>query len=232
MLRILLKLALAQALFAVALPASSAMAGENIPADGCFDFSKKVVRPLKEPLEWKKGTPLDQMDDISDRARVAGGEPGKPENGYVWARARGIIHKPIQKVYELLLDHDTTKSRKIQQVSIQKTQDANYLWKHRVVFEVKALLFFSVNWMEEWAYALAKGTREKPESIVMSYQKLHDEKFDTVHIDHLCGNIVLNKVGDNDTDVYLYEEVKAAQRTDEETENGLIGTLMTLRKVE
>ena len=69
------------------------------------------------------------------------------------------------------------------------------------------------------------GTPAKPERLVVSYEKIEG----TSHIEHLCGSMVLRKLGAGSTDVYLYEEAKATQRSPEDTLNGMRGTLEALR---
>jgi hypothetical protein len=178
----------------------------------CFDFSKKVETPLREPQALEKGQDATAF--------------GKYDNGTTWGKVRGTIDKPIDKVLQLLLDHNNTKSSRVHEMKVDKKEDPNYLARHTVYFKIKPFLFITVEWREDWGYALAAGTPADPSRIVISYQKIEG----TSHIEHLCGNIVLNKLSSTQTDVYEYEEAKATQRSPEDTVNGLLGTLKTLRK--
>ncbi|NDD93382.1 hypothetical protein EBZ37_15035, partial [bacterium] len=63
-------------------------------------------------------------------------------------------------------------------------------------------------------------------TIVISYQKTSG----TSHIQHFCGNILIQRLSRTQTGVYLTEEIKADRRSAEDVHNGLMGTLRTLQK--
>ncbi len=218
----MLHLRLLQVVFSVVFFGFGPLALATEGASACFDFSKKVADPLRTAPAWKS----DRREDVSGRGKVTRHEPGKPKSGYVWGQARGVVRKPIRELLNLLLDHNTTKSSKIREINFSKSSDENYFARHVITFEVTALIFFSAEWTEEWGYAITRGSGMAPERVVISYQKTAG----TSHIEHLCGSIVLEMIDANTTDVYAYEEVNANQRNDEDTESGLVGTLLTLRK--
>jgi hypothetical protein len=91
---------------------------------------------------------------------------------------------------------------------------------------IKPVFFITIEWSEEWGFALKQGTVDKPEAIVISYQKTEG----TSHIKHLCGNIYLQSLSATSTGVFIYEEVQADRRTSKDVLNGLTGTLRTLRE--
>ena len=179
----------------------------------CFDFSNKVTKSLREPIALKTG------EDAH--------ESGKRDNDDVtWASMRGVVDKSIQKLVELLLDHDTTKSPKVDEMEVIKIDSPHYLARHDVKYLIKPFPFVKIRWTEEWGYALEEGSATDPKVVVISYHKSEG----TSHIERLCGTIILRKNGSNSTDVYQYEEAKATQREVKDTLNGLAGTLKTLRK--
>jgi hypothetical protein len=178
----------------------------------CFDFSKKIVAPLKAPI----AAPAEGDAEAS----------GKTDEQVTWAQVRGPVKAPIEKVYDLLLDHDTTRSSKVDEMDVVISARPGYLSFHTVKFLIKPFPLIKIRWTEHWGYALEAGTPEKPEQIVISYEKIEG----TGYIEHLCGSVVLRKLGPASTDVYLYEEAKATQRSTEDTLKGMRGTLQTLRR--
>lgn len=172
----------------------------------CFDFNAKTVKPLHA---------------VTDKP-----DSGKLETGQVWASTQSLIDKPIGQILKLLLDHNNTRSPRINEMDVEQLKDPNYLAHHLVKFVIKPFLFINIRWTEEWAYAIAAGTEENPSEVVVSYEKIDG----TSHIEHLCGSIVLRKLGDAQTKVFLYEQAKATQRTAEDTLKGIEGTLKSLRE--
>lgn len=179
----------------------------------CFDFNTKVTKPMKDPL------PLKQNEDNSAFGKY-------DHNGVTWASLRGMVNKPMKQVLAMLLDHNTTKSSRVDDMEVIELKSPNYFARHDVKFLIKPFPLIKVRWTEQWAYALLSGTLDDPQEVLISYQKTEG----TNHIEHLCGSVVLRRHGPNTTDVFEYEEAKATQRTPEDTLNGNLGTLKTLRK--
>jgi hypothetical protein len=187
----------------------------------CFDFTTKVDQPLKKPFAYVK--PQDPKVGQGGEVR----RKGKLPTGVVWAGVRQSVAKPLQEVLEMLLDHETTAGKeRAKDLKLKELKDSKYLARHRATFTLKPFLFFTVEWTEDWGYAVTDGSREKPNRVVISYEKTSG----TSHISHLCGNIVLEKTGPAHTDVFLYEEAKATNRSEDDTERGLQGTLAELMK--
>ena len=178
----------------------------------CFDFNTKVIKPLREPLPL-----IDRHDNTA---------LGKLKDDVTWGALRGVVKKPIGDLYKLLLDHNNTRSPRVDEMEVQYEQDPKYLAKHQVHFLIKPFPLIKIRWTEEWGFALANGTLKDPKEIVISYQKTEG----TSHIEHLCGNIVLRKLTPSTTDVFEYEEAKATQRSPQDTLEGLKGTMRTMRK--
>ena len=181
----------------------------------CFNFETKIVKPLRAPIALVQGV------DAADKGTMDEGAEGRN-----WAVVRAKVDKSLDTVYQLLLDHKTTSSPRVAEMTVEKIESPSYLQLEQVKFLIKPFLFVRVRWTEEWGFALAEGTRESPREIVISYEKTEG----TSHIEHLCGNMVLRKLTDKSTDVFLYEEAKATNRKATDTLNGLLGTLKTLRK--
>lgn len=179
----------------------------------CFDFNTKVAKPMKEPLALKP-----------DADHSAFGK--YDQNGVTWASLRGTVNKPVKQLLNLLLDHNTTKSPRVDEMNVVDLTSPHYLARHDVKFLIKPFPLIKVRWTEQWAYTLLSGSPDDPQEVLISYQKSEG----TSHIEHLCGSVLLRKLGPNNTDVFQYEEAKATQRTPEDTLNGNIGTLKTLRK--
>jgi len=197
----------------------------------CFDFSVPVKTPLraykqgrsagesKHPGNPKhKGNPTNIDATESGRFTHSGGG--------IWGSALGKVELPIQRVYQLLLDHYTIKDPEKVKLRVLPEERPGYQDFHVVMLSFSKL-FMKVNWEEQWAYAIAEGTSIDPKKIVVSYQKTTGTHF----IPHLCGSIVLNSLGPKATQVYLYEEVNAlGKRSPQDTVEGHLGTLHTLRQ--
>lgn len=171
---------------------------------GCFDFSTRISDPLHAP--------------------VTANQSGKLPKGYDWAAVTGTVNQPIEAVLKDLIAHGTTKSSRVNKMNIKNLDDPRYLAKQEVQFEVDPFPFVSVKWKEIWAFNLTQGPAEHPEKIVISYEKVEG----TSHIEHLCGNYVLERAPDNKTGVSIYEEGKSTGRSEKDTLDGLKGNLRGL----
>jgi hypothetical protein len=178
----------------------------------CFDFSKTSTHLLKTaPTKFVAGT------DPSDSGTDA------KEND--WGSVSGVVNKPIAELYQKLLDPKTIRNGDNTKVEVVPTDTKDFLKKFIEKIVIKPVFFVTINWSEEWGFALKDGTAEKPHSIVISYQKVEG----TSHIKHLCGNILLESLTPASTGVFLYEEVQADRRSSTDVLNGITGTLRTLR---
>jgi hypothetical protein len=188
-------------------------AAEPPPASHCFNFDTLIKEPLRKAPE------LNPKKDAT-----ASGKLPAPKGGF-WGLARGIVNKPIGKLYEQLLDHYTIKSPEKVKLKVYPQDRDGYQDFHLVMVSAHTPIM-DIKWEEDWGYVIKEGTKQEPKSIVISYQKTAGTKF----IPHLCGSIVLNSKGPNSTDVYLYEEIDAlGKRSHQETVSGHVGTLNTLR---
>jgi hypothetical protein len=198
-------------LLAIVLAAS----GESAePPRPCFDFSAKIVDPLRPPLPM-----------IPDRDNSA---YGTYRNGIDWAASRALVEMPIAALYAKLLDHRNMKDMKKTTLSTTVLERSGYLEFHHVdvVVLLRALfLKMKIAWAEEWGYSLVEGTREAPRKIVVSYQKLGGTRY----LKHQCGSYVLQAHDEATTDVSLYDEVVADRRSAEDTRNMQAGILRNIR---
>jgi hypothetical protein len=174
---------------------------------GCFDFSAQITEP-KHIL-----VTTDQSGNLAENL--------------FWAAVRGDVSQPIQVLLKDLEDHRSTRSSRIDKMEIKDLKDPNYLIKQEVHSEVDPFPFVKVEWTEIWGFAVTQGTPDHPERVVISYEKTEG----TSHIEHLCGSYVLQKKGDGNTDVFIYEEAKATGRSEKDTLQGLQGNLAAFRKL-
>jgi len=178
----------------------------------CFDFSTGAP-PVTEPLR-----------PLTDQA-IPRDESGTLPDGPVWAAVHGVIGQAIDAILKDLLAHRSTKSPRVNKMEIRGVPDPRYLDRQSVSFEVDPFPFVSVKWTETWAFYLSKGTAQRPERIVISYEKVAG----TSHISHLCGNYLLKTKGDRMTEVFIYEEAQATGRSQQDTLRGLEGNLQSFR---
>ncbi len=181
----------------------------------CFDFSKKAIPLLKKP----SFLPDAVMPRVSSKS-------GSLSLGLFWGAARGQVGRPIQELIQEIAAHETLKSAKVSKMDITPLTNPDFLIRQQIDYTVTPFLFVKVSWKEDWAFSLTRGTPEDPKEVEIFYEKTEG----TSHIKHLCGTIVLSKMEDPKvTDVFLYEEAKATSRSEEDTKNGLIGTIRTFR---
>jgi hypothetical protein len=181
----------------------------------CFDFSV----PVKTPLKAYKGTKA-KNKDVTDSGKFT------YSGGGIWGSALGKVDLPIQNIYQLLLDHYTIKDPGKVRLKVYPQERPGFQDFHVVMVTVPTPIF-NVNWEEEWAYTIPEGTSTSPKKVVVSYQKTTGTRY----VPHLCGSIVLNSLGPQSTEVYLYEEINAlGKRSPGDTVKGHIGTLETLRR--
>jgi hypothetical protein len=183
------------------------------PGSACFDFSHKIVEPLRPPIPLVEGR---------DNSRF-----GTYPNGVDWASTRTVLDMPIGSAYAKMRDHENQKDMKKTKLSTRVLEQPGYLQFDLVdvVVSVRALFIkMKVAWTEAWGYALADGTDSDPRKIVISYQKVAG----TSHIQRQCGSYVLEARGET-TDISMYEEVKADRRSAEDTRDMHAGILENLR---
>lgn len=190
------------------------LSGVSDANEGCFDFSKKLTEPPKKPETLEAIAP----PGISKKS-------GKTKKGWVWAEVRGQVGRALPSIMSELKEHQTTKSKRIDRMSIIPQEDPHYLARQSIEYKVYPFPFVTVAWTEEWAFSLLRGTPQEPKQIAVFYQKTEG----TNHIKHLCGAMILTQLSSQASDVFLYEEAQATGRSREDTLNGLIGTLTTLR---
>jgi len=180
----------------------------------CFNFKTKITTPLQpapthyEPDRFESKTVKTKEGDEIDSAKVS-----------------GVVPHSVQELYRMLLDPKTIRNGDDIEVSTQSIDSKDYLKKIIQTIQVTPVFFLTIEWKETWAYALKDGTEKDPKTIVISYEKTDG----TSHIDHLCGNIVLQSLGPTSTGVFLYQEMKADRRDAKDLLNDLSGTLRTLR---
>jgi hypothetical protein len=181
----------------------------------CFNLNQKNVRILfPVPLNFS---------EIDKEKPEFGNSPSEHD----WGRVNGIVKKPIQALYEKLLDPLFTRNRKTTTIeTTELTAPTGVIKKFHHSIHVKPVFFITVEWEEDWSYALLDGTEQKPKAILISYQKTGG----TSHIRHFCGNIFLKQIDSGTTGVYIVENIDADHRSPEDVYNGILGTLRNLRE--
>ena len=177
----------------------------------CFDLSQPVTKSLVEAPVG--ASPGDQ------------GDAGETQDGRVWARLRGRVAKPIERVLAMLQDHQLMRDPSIDDLTVERRERGPHLARLRVHSVVKPFLVGRVEWTDEWAYTLVAGTPEAPRTIVVAYQKIAG----TRAIAHFCGNVVLRRLDAATTEVYQYEEAKITGRSPQEQAASLVSLLTLLR---
>ncbi len=187
------------------------------PGEGagpCFDFSRPIVEPLRPRIALMEGR---------DNSTF-----GTYPNGVDWAATRAVLAMPVRSAYARVLDHRNEKDMKKTTLSTTVLERPGYLQFDlvEVVVTLRVLLVkVKVAWTEAWGYTLVEGTESDPRKIVVSYQKVAG----TGHIQKQCGSYVIEARGEA-TDLSMYEEIKAAHRSAQDTRDMHAGILENFRK--
>jgi hypothetical protein len=184
-------------------------------AEPCFDLSKVSLKLLKEEPKLFS-MPGKENSEFGTEEKT----------GYQWAKADGIVEKPISELLKRLQNPMTTRNPEITKLEVTEVPVLDAILKQKIKIKVRPVFFMTLEWEEEWLFSTKKGTPGNPESIVISYQKTSG----TSHIQHFCGNILLQKIDPHTTGVYLTEEILASRRSARDVYQGLLGTLRILRE--
>lgn len=178
----------------------------------CFDLSQAVTSTLDEP--------------VSEQGPDDRGKSGEKKDGRTWARLRGRVRRPIEQILAFLQDHRRFRDPRVDELEVQRLPPGPHLARTRVHSVVRPFPFVRVEWTDDWAYTLIEGTRESPQRVVVSYQKIEG----TSHIAHSCGNLVLSRIDAANTEVYQYGEAKITGRSAEDHARSFAVFLERLRK--
>lgn len=183
---------------------------------GCFNFKEKITLPIKAPpAKYEAGK------DYSEK--------GKNKEEVDWAEVGGLVNKSVKDLYLKLLDPKTIRNGdnvKVVVTDLSSGPNGKFSLKYlEQAVELKPRWFLTLTWKESWAYTLQDGTAENPKSILIAYQKLEG----TSHIEHFCGNILLQTISPTQSSVYIYQEMKASRRDAQNILDDISGTLRTLR---
>lgn len=177
----------------------------------CFDFSKPVKKLMRPAIALGKGKPTTDWGNI--------------QGGFIWSAAREVVATPIEKVLKLCLDPMMTRNKENTELKVEKKTTTHFFEIHTIQIEVDVTFFFSLEWEEVWGYELLKGTRKKPQKVLISYAKTNG----TSYLEKKCGHILLNKVSPTKTDVFLFEEIKASRWDEVKAIASHIGTMKNLK---
>jgi hypothetical protein len=195
------------------LPANAASAAEL--AGPCFDYRERIAKPLQPPIELVPGRDNHTF--------------GRDPKGFDWAAGRAVLAMPIRTALDRLRDHRNLKDMKKTDLTVrvddERPPHLALQWVDVVVTLRALFVKMKILWTEAWAFTLVEGTRDEPQRIVASYQKVSG----TRHIQHLCGSYVLQARDDGTTDISMYEEVKADRRSARDTSNMHRGILRNIR---
>jgi hypothetical protein len=174
----------------------------------CYDFAREIK---EGPVNQKS------VRFPADSQKASGELP----SGVVWAAVKDRSPRTIPAILEELGSHETNKSRRISEMQVSELGDPNFLRHQKVKFVVTPFPLINISWTEDWAFTLLAGTAERPERVLVAYEKTDG----TSHIRHLCGAYELRALPSGETSIYLYEEAKATSRSREDTLDGVAATL-------
>ena len=188
---------------------------EGIPPGGCHDPDRPgtaLLRPA--PVRYP---------EAGKEATASGRDPA---TGYAWAVVDAMIPSPLAPLLKRAADPLTTKGPENKGIEVIPLKLQGTWRKDRVHVRIKPVFFLTLEWDEDWSTVIKEGTADAPKAALVMYQKTNG----TSHIEHFCGNILLERISDAATGIHLVEEIKADRRSPEDVLNGLRGTLQTLQK--
>lgn len=184
----------------------------------CFDFTKPIDKVLKAPTALAPGKTDKAVSGIVEAS-------GTDNAGVSWAEVRGKSPVPVSRiVWEMKSQVVRKGGGKDSGMTITPLTDPNFMAREQIEFVIKPFPLISVKWVEDWTFNLVQGTRDKPEKVIVAYEKVTGSS----HVEHLCGSMVLTRDGDG-TDVSIYEEIKATRRSESDNLNGIRATLRNLQ---
>lgn len=201
--------------------AAPAYAAKEAPAPPCFDFKAPITAPLIPPPADNPREPIEKTDPYDFGRR----ERDVKNKRYDFAQLSGHVQAPVKRIYELLLDPRTVRPDPATKITVREIPEPHFLKQLEQHIFIQPAFFLKLEWDERWAFSLLKGTKEAPEAILASYEKVAG----THYLRRLCGSILIQKVGPDKSSVYLFEEVDADRREAKDALNGLRGTLAVLR---
>lgn len=200
----------------------------------CFDFSKapgaaRLIPPstlswIDEPL--RPDSPIRWHRQAYVKA-ATGDSSENINHGLVKAE----LPRSVPSLIEALKDHNNLKSPKATIVETVEVSEPSR-WIKNIRFEVNPFPFVYVRWQERWGFfarEMPSADHAKPQKMwLINYEKVDG----TSHISHLCGSIELVSLAEADrSEITYYEQVRATNRTAQDTLAGLRGTVETLLKV-
>ena len=177
----------------------------------CFSFDQAHIKPIQEPI------PLLEGEDAFRKGEIGQG-------GIVWGAVRGVVNRPPKSIADSFSDPYLTKNKKNTKIDVVFENSPHYKFLRKMHLVLKPVFFVTIEWNEEWALRVLKGTVDDPKSFILYYQKTDG----TSHIEHLCGNIlVTDRKGGSD--IYLYEQVKASRWSNDDVIRNFQVVLKILR---
>lgn len=181
----------------------------------CSDFSGEVSRLLSQQADLSEIT-------VSEKSGIS-------SHGLIWALVHGTVNRSFKEVLEDLIEHRSTRGSRVDHFRLKALHDPHYFLKQEAEMEVHPFPLLNISWKEIWGFRVMSGVRNDPESVSISYEKTEG----TAHIEHLCGSYVIEKRPHDQTEVLIYEEVRATGRNEKEELRGLRGSLIHLgRRIE
>lgn len=159
----------------------------------CYDFTKPISAPLR-PLPKLEGT-----EDVF----VTGTE----KDDSFWTQAVGTVPGTVLDVVNWLRAHENWKDMSRTKLVTKTTYPKGFMEQQRLEVDLHVWAFINIDWVEQWAFTILKGTAERPEVALASYEKIEG----TGHLPKLCGSVWISKLSPDTVRVYFYELAKAEQ---------------------
>lgn len=177
----------------------------------CFDLTTRLTAPPRASLPLPPGG-----GESSDAGAAA---------DRVWAQRRALVARPIEKLRAFLEDPRHFKDDQVDEMTLAALPPGPNLKRFTVHSLVRPFPLVTVEWTDEWAVTLLAGTPDKPDQLLVAYQKVAG----TSYIEHFCGTLLLRRIDEKTTDVAQYEEARITGRSHDEMKRGLADFLATLR---
>lgn len=141
-------------------------------------------------------------------------EKGEEEE-YYWSEGGGCVHRPIREAWAILHDipylvgYKTDRIDEYELVDIKAPDAEGVTHQYEIVYTVHKMM--TIEWTMLWTHELLEGTYEEPEHVVVNYRRTEGSRF----MPYWEGNMVLERVTDDVTAVFIHDEIKTMESSPE-----------------
>jgi len=167
----------------------------------CGAGSEEAEPPRLSTLEANTAPPPEADGEEWPEALSQVGAEG---DEYFWGHALGYVHGSASEVWEALEDPLLVADRRGTDTQTWELHDPPRL-DHSFTLSYSVERLITIEWSEDWCYAVTEGSLAEPIAAVVRYQKVEGSEV----IELIEGSITLVEVDDQVTEVGFVEHLQA-----------------------